>query len=378
MKNILCSKYKIRTRCFLISLSLAIASSNHLAASGIECTEGDTVSINDGPYIYFDYDILKVRWIENNNLVEEDLTASGFEDIKEKFNLLYNFHDLQNTFLISPAFRQNYRNIDSIALISDVHGQYDIYINLLKKNGIIGEDLCWKFGKGHLVVLGDVFDRGDKVTEIFWHLFGLEKQALKSGGRVHFLLGNHEAMILGCATSYIHDKYKKVEKITGKYYCDLYSGNSVLGRWLRSKPVIASINDIVFVHAGLSADIIKQKLKIAKINRLFCEKIIAKDYSLIEKNQDLLLLSDENGPLWYRGYFFDRSFNENRIDSVLDFYEKKHVVVGHTVTKEIVSVFNKKIIGCDAGIMYRNPGEMLIVKKGVFHRGLSNGERIKL
>lgn len=378
LKNILCSKIKIRTRCFLLPLSLATAFFILSPASGMNCTESDTVSINDGPYIYFEYGTLKVRWIENSRLVEENLTALNFDNIRQKFNLSNNFNDLYNTFLISPGFRQNYRNIDSIALISDVHGQYDIYINLLKKNGIIGENLCWKFGKGHLVVLGDVFDRGDKVTEIFWHLFGLEKQARKSGGRVHLLLGNHEMMTLGGATGYLHDKYEKVENISGMYYCQLYSENSVLGSWLRSKPVIISINDIIFVHAGLSTEVVKQKMKIPKINRLYHERIIGKDNSSIEQNKDLLLLNDENGPLWYRGYFLDRSFKESRIDSILDFYKKRHVVVGHTVTREIVSLFDKKIIGCDAGIMYRKPGEMLIIKKGVFHRGLSNGKRIRL
>ncbi|NLA47892.1 MAG: metallophosphoesterase [Bacteroidales bacterium] len=378
LKNILYSKNKIRTSCFLIPFSLATAFLNPFSAPGMSFAESDTVTINDGPYIYFDFNILKIRWIENNHLMEEDLTASNFDDFRHKFNLLYNFYDLYDAFLVSPGFRQDYRKIDSIALISDIHGQYDIYYNLLKKNGIIDENLCWKFGKGHLVVSGDVFDRGDRVTEIFWHLFGLEKQARKNGGRVHLLLGNHELMILSRATGYIHDKYEEVENITGMFYSDLYSENSVLGSWLRSKPVIVSINDIIFVHAGLSADIIKRKIKIRKINRLFHEKIIGKDYFHIEKSKDLQLLNDENGPLWYRGYFLDESFKESRIDSILDFYKKKHVVVGHTVLKEILSFFDKKIIGCDTGIMYRRPGEMLIIKKEVFYRALSNGERIIL
>lgn len=378
LKNILCSKIKTGTGYFPLLFSLATVFFITVTASGTNCTENDTVIINDGPYIYFDYDALKVKWIENNHLVEENLTIFNFDKIKNRFNLLNNFNDLFNAFLIPPVFRQSYRNVDSIALVSDVHGQYDIYTNLLKKNGIIDDNLSWKFGKGHLVVLGDVFDRGGKVTEIFWHLFGLEKQARKSGGRVHLLLGNHEVMILSQATSYIHNKYEKVENITGTDYYELYSANSVLGSWLRSKPVIASINDIIFVHGGLSVDVVKRKMKITKINRLYHEKIIGKDYSFIEQNDDLLLLTDEKGPLWYRGYFFDKNFEESRIDSILKFYKKKHIVVGHTVTREIVSLFDKKIIGCDAGIMYRKPGEMLIVKNGVFHRGLSNGKRIKL
>jgi len=101
--------------------------------------------------------------------------------------------------------------------------------------GIIDKNLNWKFGTGHLVVLGDTFDRGDMVTEVLWHLFGLEKQAAKAGGMVYVLLGNHEALVLNKDLSYLNEKYKEVEVISNTNYFDLYSENSVLGRWLRNR-----------------------------------------------------------------------------------------------------------------------------------------------
>jgi len=33
------------------------------------------------------------------------------------------------------------------------------------------------FGEGQLILLGDVFDRGDLVTEVLWFLYELEIQA---------------------------------------------------------------------------------------------------------------------------------------------------------------------------------------------------------
>ena len=123
---------------------------------------------------------------------------------------------------------------------------------------------------------------------------------------------------------------------------------------------------------------IRRELKIDRINRIFSNQIVGKELSSIEKNEEPAFLNDENGPLWYRGYFTDKSFSESRIDSILTFYEKDHIVIGHTVTKEIESFFDNKIIACDAGIMYRQPGEMLINSKGTFYRCLSNGKRIPL
>ena len=99
----------------------------------------------------------------------------NFNEISKKFNLSCSYKDLADTYLLKSNFNQSYDNIDSISVISDIHGEYNRYINLLKALGIIDQNLNWKFGKGHLVVLGDTFDRGNMVTEILWHLFGFRK-----------------------------------------------------------------------------------------------------------------------------------------------------------------------------------------------------------
>src|SRR4030042_2103505 len=136
-------------------------------------------SINDGPYFYFENEELKVRWIENNEANEFYVSRNNFIELKDKFRLPCNYEDLSSALFLRPHYGQSYREIDSIGVISDVHGDYNSYLNLLKGTGIIDNDLNWKFGKGHLVVLGDIFDRGDMVTETLWHLFCLEKQAAK-------------------------------------------------------------------------------------------------------------------------------------------------------------------------------------------------------
>jgi hypothetical protein len=335
-------------------------------------------SLNDGPYIFNVNDTLKVKWIENNVLREDYIMQKNFTEIKKKFNLLCNYKDLTDTYLLKSNYSQSYNRIDSISVISDVHGEYNIYINLLIATGIIDKNLNWKFGKGHLVVLGDIFDRGNMVTEILWHLYGLEKQAIKAGGMVHVLLGNHEVMVLNKDLSYINEKYEKVEVISNTKYFDLYSENSVLGKWLRSKPVVITINNIIFVHAGISIELVQRNLKIEQINQIISDKIIGKDIQSINENEELKFLNENNGPLWYRGYFYDTGFSESKLDSILDFYAKEHIVVGHTTFEEIKSLFNNKILGIDAGIMYKQPGEMLIYKNGFFYKGSITGNRIKL
>jgi hypothetical protein len=336
-------------------------------------------SIYDGPYIFKKNDTFIVKWIENNILKEDSIMSSNYEKKRVFFNLKCDFTDLLDVYLKKSDHYQNYNNIDSFIAISDIHGQYNTYLKLLKANGVIDNNLNWTFGKGHLVVLGDIFDRGDKVTEVQWHLFYLEKQAAKAGGMVHVLLGNHDVMVLHGYLKYIHEKYKKEEIITNTRYFDLYSENSLLGKWLRSKPVAISINDVLMVHSGVSMECVRKNLNIAKINQLFSDSIVRKDLpSVYAMNKGLKFLNGENGPLWYRGYFEDSTFCETKLDTIMNFYATKHIVVGHTTYDEIKSLYNTKIFGIDTGIGYRQNGEVLIYKSGTFYKGSISGKRIKL
>lgn len=338
----------------------------------------DEKPVNDGPYFVKVLDNIIVRWIENGQFREKFISQGSFPEIRRSFNLSFSYDDLIDSYSVRPDFRQSYKRVDSISVITDTHGEFETYIRLLKANRIIDQNLRWSFGHGHLVVLGDIFDRGDKVTEILWHLFGLEKQASDAGGKVHLLLGNHELMILGNEPGYINSKYRAVERISGMSYPGIYSPNSVLGNWLRTRPVMISINDVLFVHAGISMELVKNNLKVKNVNSIFSNIILGNKNQKAKDTETLSLLTGEQGPLWYRGYFKDSGFCESKIDSILTFYNKKHIVVGHTPAKTTMTLFNTKIIGADTGIMYDLPGEMIIYKKGTFYKACPYGSRTRL
>jgi len=356
----------------VIGLFFYISSSAIVLESGINI---DTLSA--GPYIFKDNNKIKARWIDHGRMRSDVLTADNFYEYKNKFNLLFDYNDLRDTYLVKPNHTQVYTSVDSLSAISDIHGEYNTYINLLKATGIIDENLNWIYGKGHLVILGDAFDRGDKVTQILWHLFGLEKQAEKAGGMVHVILGNHELLIFGNDETYMNEKYRKVEEIFQVRYSELFSANSVLGNWLRSKPIVITINDILFVHAGISIEMVDRKLKIEQINRGFYDMLAGKEIQSDAEYEKLIFLNDDSGPLWYRGYFREQDFSENQVDSILTFYKINHIVVGHTHCDGINPIFKNKIFGIDAGISDGQPGEMLIYKNGNFYGGLATGKRNK-
>jgi hypothetical protein len=334
--------------------------------------------IKDGPYIFFQDSLLKAKWIRNGILKEVVIAENNFPQISRRLDLHCNYRDLTEDYSLNPDYIQNYGKIKSIAVITDLHGEFKTYKKLLLAMGIIDKDLNWTYGAGHLVVLGDIFDRGEMVTEILWHLFTLEKQAAAAGGMVHVLLGNHEIMSMYHDLTYTNIKYRKVEAIINSRYSDLYSQNTVLGRWLRTRPVVITIDSILFVHGGISVELAREKIGVQKINKIFSDYFAGKMISASEIGDAEVLTAPENDPLWYRGYFTDSTFCESRLDSILDFYKIEKIVVGHTSFEELMSFYSNKIVGADAGIMNHQKGEMLIYDQGVFYKGLHNGRKIRL
>ena len=365
---------RMKIQLLLWSVSILLS----LNLSALPAAEKRDTVINDGPYLFLSGDTLKAVRIEDNMISESIFLPGGPSEITLPSGQQTNYKELTKAFKTKTKYRQSYKRIDSIAVISDVHGYYDNYLKQLLANGIIDKDLNWKFGRGHFVFLGDAFDRGDEVTEILWHLFKLEKQAARAGGAVHLLLGNHEQMVLSGDLRYISEKYRKVEAITVTKYHDLYSGASVLGRWLRAKPIMITINDILFVHAGVSPQLIQKNMKIKHVNQLFAEKITGKELDFPTGDEELDLLSGNMGPLWYRGYFNDTTLTMEQVNTILDFYDRELIIVGHTTHKNFTLLFDNKVTGIDAGMGYGQPGFMLIYKEGRYYRGSVTGVRTEL
>lgn len=333
--------------------------------------------IYDGPYLFWEQDALVAKWIAAGELREDTLkpgeplslepgVSASFDPASVNFNA---------AFELSPV--TSFAGVENIAVIGDSHGQYGIFYQLLLANGIIDENLNWNFGNGHLVVLGDVFDRGDQVTDIFWLILKLESQAEKAGGKVHFLLGNHEIMILEKDLRYLHKKYRYTMAKTGLPYHDLFGPDTYLGRWLRSKPVAIKINNLVFVHAGFSEPVLQLRLSFSEINTIFKKRIIDRSEDEILADPAATLLSSELGPVWYRG-FFSEEFGVEDAYSVARQVKAKHIVVGHTSFPQITAFHNRKIIAADSSIKTGEAGEILLIHKKKFWRGTLNGDRITL
>jgi len=324
-----------------------------LSISSLSFGQGEVIS--DGPYIFIEKDKLINKSILNNEVITTTLNLDSYDTI---------YYPEKSTF----------KKIKKIAALSDIHGQYDLAIELLKNNRIIDEELNWSFEKGHLVITGDIFDRGDKVNELLWLIYKLEDQAKNKGGRIHYLLGNHEYMILQKDLRYLTDKYILSSKLLDIDYDKLYGNKTILGRWLRSKPAIIKINNIVFTHGGVSEKFLeKYGVDLDNINLMMRKNnVYTKEQLKFTDYYDLYY--GQNSLIWYRGYFESFEAHLTDIDKVLKLLNAKNIIVGHTTQEKIVPLFNNKIFGVDSGIKYGLDGEILIIKNKKFYRGDLNGK----
>lgn len=333
----------------------------------------------DGPYLVYQGDELKARWAWPEKRTSDEIIWSE-SNIAE----LPQFPGF-NPACVKPeaAFRRDpqviFYGVKKIVAMSDIHGQYAVARSLLQKHGIIDEDLHWIFGEGHLVIVGDVFDRGDQVNATLWMIHNLQREAAAAGGRVHFLLGNHETMILEGDIRYLNKRYLTTTALLATPYRSLYGPDTYLGRWLRSLPLTISINDHVFVHGGLSKDLLKEVTSLKKINDIYHEKLIDKEPMITTAESSKAdLLYGRDGPLWYRGYFLQSDFEEKDIDRILKKVKAKKLIVGHTSFDAIKSYFNGKVLAVDSSIKFGSTGELLLIEDGAYLRGDLYGKRLPL
>jgi len=264
-------------------------------------------------------------------------------------------------------------NVSRILAISDIHGEYGSFVSYLKNAGVINDALEWVWGDGHLVVLGDVFDRGPRHTECLWLIYELERQAAQTGGRVHLVLGNHELMVLRGDNRYVNQRYLDgIVKKTRIKHEDLYGPDTELGQWLRTKNAVVKINDVIFVHGGLSPDILKHGWTLAEIND-FARSSLDLRSSQLAFDESAKLLFGSTGPFWYRGYHYGL---ENRyeqacssdVDRILAHFGATTIVVGHTECPAIHTIWNPRVMAIDIPLDEIGSFEGVLWEKGIFRR----------
>lgn len=322
-----------------------------------------------------------------------------------------------------------WRNVDKIVAVGDLHGAYENFVKILKQTGLVDDLLQWTGGKTHLVQMGDILDRGDRARDIFDLLKKLEVEAKSAGGFVHVLIGNHEEMNLSDTAfdndeyvtpkqfiSFLSDKYiKKQEQIFGRlersksegnplsekklmqywrqviergknhknhvgrrsYYRNL---NRTYGRWILNHNLAVKINDIIFVHAGITEPI--SKINLEDINKIYRLELDAVRTGIMNEQTpripvyDMRFYNNPSGPLWCRDFVRNNAEDfKDDVERLLLNLGANHMIIGHSPVYasgvDGMKLYDGKIWVVDTGIsdFYQRRGGFvgaLIYENGKF------------
>jgi len=251
-----------------------------------------------------------------------------------------------------------FTKIDSIYVLGDIHGRFDILIKLLQNARVIDSNLNWIANQKHLVALGDIFDRGHDVTRTVWFLYKLERQAKEQGGRVHLVLGNHEIMTFGNDLRYLSGKEKLIANLHNISYSEMYSpSHSILGKWLAQKPGIIKINKALFAHGGIAPeynvfsiqafnDSLRTFLQEDVFNYLLQDSIPTALIDSLQFYRRLAFFYSSNSVFWYRAYVGTDTLKKD-LKKVLKHFKSKVHVVAHTPVRSIREFYDGKLVAVD-------------------------------
>ena len=300
-----------------------------------------------------------------------------------------------------------FEGVPRIVAIGDVHGAYAAYLDMLRTAGIIDGRERWAGAKTHFVQVGDVVDRGDDSRKVIDLLRKLEREASSAGGRVHFLLGNHETMRMIGNLGYVsageyaaftdRDSARLRQQIVERYpeeqrdallkntplgmieLIRAYGPEGTYGSYLRKLNAVVRINGIVFLHGGISA----------AVAPMSCDQIndgirreLTDDFEKTIAAPAGTLSVREDGPLWYRGLAREPETFAPELETILTAQQARAIVVGHTVTPNgrIQSRFEGRVFTIDTGLnadyVKNGRGSALEIQGGVFTAIYADGREI--
>ncbi len=327
---------------------IAIEVHNHNTSSSdisFDCYVSDTNVIDyklDGPYVFFRNGEIVVKTVESTGPQthtyqnpENVVLTCRFQNGVDSFNV-----ELQTELNIQPSI---YTLPEKFLAISDIEGNLEAFVMVLLDAGVIDNNYNWTFDEGHLIFVGDMFDRGNNVTECLWLLYRLESQAEAQGGKIHMIMGNHDIMNLIYDFRYVAQKYINNVQLMGETLQSIYATDTELGRWLRTKNIIEKAEPFIFLHGGISPGVDALGLSYDEINYWGRFRM---DSTCTTSECTIINGGSAVGIYWYRG-MAEENLTQQQVDTIISHFGGDMVVIGHTVFDNITLLYNDKVICID-------------------------------
>lgn len=350
--------------------------------------QGVVVGGHGGLYVmHNDDESIRVVAQQADGAVLDTTIYDGYQDFKLHYYAADKETDVDFEFQLHNRIKNSWKldAPDKTLVVSDLHGRLDAFVAILKGNGVVDEQLNWIYGKNQLVFIGDIFDRGRDDNGIAWLVYKLEKQADDAEGRLDFLLGNHEDLVLKDDLRYVHEDHFVFSSKAGIPYSELYGQNTELGSWLRDSYLIVTVGRDLFVHAGLSIEMVDKRYSIGEINELgwrfvgLPTKIKNKLHSRNER------LFGSAGVIWYRGLVTNSEsrpgISPEDLDKMLKYYNADRIIVGHSEVDEIDWRYNGRVIAVNVRhykSLEKNRTAALLIENGQYYSVNYTGDKVVL
>lgn len=334
--------------------------SKGLSQEKILAIDGETYeSYFDGPYILYQNEKALIYRVspgnENSEVSLEILPVNELR--KNKIEVFPDGKDTSQVYLkpfkvtlfdFQVESQWDFEQPDKIFAISDIECSFSNTEAILRAGGVIDDNYNWIYGSNHLVVNGDMFSRGLDMMALLWLLYKLDFEAQQAGGKVHIIIGNHEAMNLKGDVRYVEKRYIDFAERIGVTYKDLFGKETELGAWLRTKNTIVRIGRNLIVHGGISPQYLDMGLSPLEVNQMV-RRDLGKQTSELDEISRFIFGS--RGPHWYRGMVFSRErdnpvFAED-LPPILDFFDADRFIVGHCKGENILKLHDKKVVVID-------------------------------
>ena len=338
------------------------------------------VEQQDGPYVFYKDSMIHASYIVNDHgtkkVTQESVPFADKEKmvLKVRTDVPGQFFNVRlKDSLVNE--KTEYSNVTRQFVLSDIEGNFGAFRKLLQSNGVIDASYNWTFGNGHLVLVGDFVDRGQDVTEVLWLIYSLEDKAKAAGGYVHYVLGNHEIMIMSGDIRYVHQTYHANSMLLQTGYAMLFGENSELGRWLRTKNIMEKVGENLYVHGGISPEINRLSIPLPVINEITRPWYADSTYNYSDPKL-IQIYESNSSPFWYRGYYSgDVKATPMQVDSTLSLYAVKQIVTGHSIVSDIISMwYGGKVINTDLEHA-KGRSEALLIEGDKYYRVNQEGKK---
>ncbi|XP_076923990.1 shewanella-like protein phosphatase 2 [Bidens hawaiensis] len=289
----------------------------------------------------------------------------------------------------SPDPQAFHTNPNRLIAIGDLHGDLLKSKQSLRLAGLIDDNDSWSGGSSTLVQVGDVLDRGGQELKILYFLEKLKRQAVKSGGNVITMNGNHEIMNVDGDFRYVTPSGLEEFKKWAYWFCvgnsikslcdglekpkDLYDGiplsfhgvkrehvagfrsriaalrpkGPIASRFLSKNLTVVVVGESVFVHGGILPIHVVYGLE--RINQEVRDWI-----SGLKERVTSSLVRGRNSLVWLRIYSNEliKDCDCSTLEHVLSTIPgARRMIMGHTIQERgINGVCDNKALRIDVGM----------------------------